>query len=296
VRTIAAIWLLSGALGAGACLAPLCAAQGTTALTSTTGANADTGTTDFFTAWEQRASRIQADQPHWITPLVTVTPRLEQELRYDVATRTQPNGTTFTNYGVGKAIELIPFDPIELIIGAPPYMLRHSTTEASGWGDWPLLLKARILSANEEHGDYILTAFLGGSVPTGGKVNGTGAGSVTPTVAGGKGFGDFDAQGTFGVNLPTGDVASIGRALQYNAALQYRVDRILWPELELNGTSWRDGEHEGMNQEFITPGIVLGRLKLHDRLGLTFGFGEQIAVTHYRQYDHNWTLSARMPF
>src|SRR5579871_5052427 len=126
----------------------------------------DTAAADFFTEWERRASRIQAKQPHWITPLVTVTPRLEQELRYDVAIRRQPNGASFTNIGVGKGLELIPFDPIELIVGAPPYMERQHSKEPNGWGDWPLLLKARLLSANEQNGNYILTAFLGASVPT----------------------------------------------------------------------------------------------------------------------------------
>ena len=30
-------------------------------------------------------NRTQAEQPHWVTPLVTVTPRLEQEFRTDRA-------------------------------------------------------------------------------------------------------------------------------------------------------------------------------------------------------------------
>ncbi|MGH9782363.1 MAG: hypothetical protein ACRD33_11165, partial [Candidatus Acidiferrales bacterium] len=33
--------------------------------------------------WLARASATQAEQPHWITLLATVTPRLEQEIRYD---------------------------------------------------------------------------------------------------------------------------------------------------------------------------------------------------------------------
>jgi len=38
---------------------------------------------DYFADWFDRVEAVQASQPHWMTPLVTVTPRLEQEVRYD---------------------------------------------------------------------------------------------------------------------------------------------------------------------------------------------------------------------
>lgn len=38
---------------------------------------------NFFSDWFTRVDQAQADQPHWVTPIVTVTPRLEEELRYD---------------------------------------------------------------------------------------------------------------------------------------------------------------------------------------------------------------------
>jgi hypothetical protein len=38
----------------------------------------------FFSDWLDRSDQAKADQPHWMTPLVTVTPRLEQELRSDL--------------------------------------------------------------------------------------------------------------------------------------------------------------------------------------------------------------------
>src|SRR5437868_1884320 len=41
------------------------------------------GAQSFFDHWFQRVSKTQAEQPHWITPLVTVTPRLEEEYRFD---------------------------------------------------------------------------------------------------------------------------------------------------------------------------------------------------------------------
>ena len=33
----------------------------------------------YFADWFPRVTRIQSEQPHWVTPLVTVTPRLEEE-------------------------------------------------------------------------------------------------------------------------------------------------------------------------------------------------------------------------
>jgi hypothetical protein len=61
-----------------------------------------------------------------------------------------------------------------------------------GFGDVAFLVKYRLLSANEEHGSYILTAFLGWSLPTGDHKNGAAHAVITPTIAYGKGFGNFD--------------------------------------------------------------------------------------------------------
>jgi hypothetical protein len=38
----------------------------------------------FFSDWFDMVSQTQGQQPHWITPLATTTPRLEQEFRYDI--------------------------------------------------------------------------------------------------------------------------------------------------------------------------------------------------------------------
>jgi hypothetical protein len=36
----------------------------------------------------------------------------------------------------------------------------------------------------------------------------------------------------------------------------------------------------------LTPRILVGRIPIHDRVGLTFGVGEQVAVTFHRNYNH----------
>src|ERR1039457_1347838 len=63
---------------------------------------------DYFINWFPRVTEIQSQQPHWVTPLVTVTPRLEEELRYDQSFQAMQHGATLTNYGSGKGLELIP--------------------------------------------------------------------------------------------------------------------------------------------------------------------------------------------
>ena len=101
----------------------------------------------------------QAAQPSWMTPLVTVTPRLEQEFRWDFydqqngsATNGQGNGQHLINYGGpgGARVEFIPAYNWEVILAPPPYVTATGPKgSAEGWGDWPaFLVKYRIASAN----------------------------------------------------------------------------------------------------------------------------------------------------
>src|SRR3984957_1950232 len=61
---------------------------------------------EYFADWFPRVTRIQSEQPHWITPLVTVTPRLEEEYRYDQLWQAQPHGKALDNFGANKGLEL----------------------------------------------------------------------------------------------------------------------------------------------------------------------------------------------
>ncbi len=246
-------------------------------------------------AWQQRALETQAEQPHWITPLITVTPRLEQELRYDLSWRESPDGTTTANYGGGKGLELIPTRSSELIVGIPPYVT-HGNAAHNGFGDLSFLLKYRLLAANESNGNYVVTLFLGASVPTGSYSNGNKDAVMTPTLAAGKGWGNFDVESTVGVGLATAGSAQFGHPVVFNTAAQYRILKKLWPELEANATFWPDGTLSGHKQVFLTPGLILGRFPIRNRLGITAGAGVQIAATHFHQFNHNWVLSLRMPF
>jgi hypothetical protein len=251
----------------------------------------------FFGTWLERVSETQAQQPHWITPVVTVTPRLEQEFRFDIFRQQTPSGHDLVNLGGGKGLEIIPTAHTEIIIAAPPpYVLHNNPAMRDGFGDQSFLLKYRLLSANEQNGNYILTLFLGASIPTGTYKNGAAAAVVTPTIAAGKGFGRFSVQSTLGVGLPVDSQDILGHPIAWNTALQYHLHRFFWPELEINSTFFEGGTHDGEKQTFLTPGFVIGRIPIHNRVGLTLGSGMQIAASRFHLYDHNLIFTARLPF
>jgi hypothetical protein len=252
----------------------------------------------FIDRWQARATRTQGEQPHWVTPLVTVTPRLEQEFRTDFTRQIAPTGTATWNFGNAKGLELIPFSRVEVIFNVPAY-IEHNTKAKDGFGDTTFSLKYRLYSRSEKAGDGIVTAFVGGSVPTGSYKNGSIAASVTPTLAAGKGFGKFDIVSTLGSALPVTDSKTLGHSIVWNTTLQGNAAKFLWPEVEFNNTFYKGGPNDGHAQGFITPGLMIGRFhlsKAHPRLGATFGFGEQIAVTHFHTYNHGLVFSGRIPF
>ncbi len=246
--------------------------------------------------WLHRVSETQSEQPHWVTPVVAVTPRLEQELRYDFVSQTRANGDDVLNIGNTKGLELIPTHNTELIFNIPPSLSHSRPGVADGWGDVSFLLKYRIASRNEKSGNYIVTAFLSGSIPTGTNHNGSTSAIVTPTIAGGKGFGRLSIQSTLGITLPTNDVNELGHQVLFNSAFQYHAMKYLWPEVEFNSTFWTGGINDGRKQTFATPGVVFGRFPIHNRVGLTMGLGFQTAITRFHTYNHAVVGTIRMPF
>lgn len=252
-------------------------------------------TATFFNHWFQRVTKTQAEQPHWITPLVTVTPRLEEEYRFDVVRTPAATGAT-VNLGNNKGLELIPAERVEVIFGVPAYITHSSPSARDGWGDTSFLMKYRLFSAPRDHGDYIVTAFFSTTVPTGSYSNGSVAGSVTPTIAAGKGFGPVSVQSTLGTVIATSHRDTLGTRVVCNTALQYNVLKHFWPEVEANATFFRGGREAGENQLFLTPGLIVGRFHLYKRVGLTLGSGVQVAATRFHTSNHNWIWTLRLPF
>ena len=273
------------------------------------GVRAQQGTTSntLIRRYQARVTATQNAQPHWVTPLVTVTPRLEQELRTDFVHSYNKSGKGIWNYGNGKGLEFIPERHTEIIVNVPPFFNR-SNGDSDGFGDISFLAKERLFARNEEHGNGIVTVFLAGSIPTGKSGNGSCCAVVTPTLAVGKGFRQLALTSTAGGLLPVSNVKNLGRTILWNNTIQYRVAksgfaRLLWPEMEFNSSFFEGGSNDGKIATYVTPGIIVGRVALsHDaegrpgRLGLTFGAGEQIALTQFRTYNHAAVITVRLPF
>ena len=252
---------------------------------------------DFFSTWFERVSRIQAQQPAWMTPVFTTTPRLDEELHYDQSFQSIPGGRQI-NFGNTKGLELIPYYNFQLNIGIPSYITTTTTPRKSGWSDETFLLKYRFLAGNETNGNYVLTAFMGLSVPSGSANYSSHHYIYTPTIAGGKGWGDFDIQSTLGVALPDslGKESGPGTPLIFNTSLQYKIAKVVWPDVEFNYTYWPNGVHENKQQLFVSPGLIFGRFPIWKRLRVVAGIGYQVAVTSRPLYHNNFDITVRFPF
>jgi hypothetical protein len=257
---------------------------------------------NFYARWSAQTNRIQSKQPAWPPPLVTTYVELFQVIRTDMVRQVAPARTDTWNFDNSKGVSFITPGNLEFDINLPPY-IKHNTTAVDGWGDFSFLAKVRIASGNAQHGTFSLTAWALTTVPTGQAKNGSTNASVAPTLGGGKGFGNFDVQSTIGATIPTGTPATTtaGRPVVWNTVAQYRVHKVFWPELESNATYYKGGANDGKKQEFITPGLLIGKLALHpgdkqSRPGLTFGGGMQIATSRFHSYNHELVLTARWIF
>jgi len=79
--------------------------------------------------------------------------------------------------------------------------------------------------------------------------------------------------------------------------------KIFWPELEVNWTYWADGQRGGLNQVFLTPGLVIGRFDLGGAIQFTTGLGYQVAVAPELRpkpltpaYSNAWVFTSRFNF
>lgn len=271
-------------------------------------AAAATAQTSLIERYQARVTATQNEQPHWITPLVTVTPRLEQEFRTDIVRQTNTKLFNIWNYDNGKGLELIPERHTELLINFPPFLAHQASGTNDGFGDISFMLKERLYARNEEHGNAILTVFFPASIPTGKNGNGSCCALITPTLALGKGWGRFDLSTTAGGTLPVTNSSGLGHTVLWNTVAQYRLAhtgmaRLFWPETELNANYFLGGANDGKEVVYVTPGLIVGRVPLTHRstgkpgrLGLTFGAGEQIAVSSFHPTNHNLIFTVRLPF
>jgi hypothetical protein len=275
--------------------------------TTATAPAGDDELSGFLAAWAAQAARARATQPSWSSPLVTTTALLEQRLRFDVEQQHAGNGASTTVLDGGRGLDLIVSDTNEIQIAAPPYEIRSTPSgkgELSGFGDWTFLrVEQRLASAPAGAGNYVVTAWLQVQAPTGIEALSSHVWEYIPTLAFGKGWGAFDIQATVGAVLPDSHTDTLGNQIQTNVAFQYHVWDVFWPQIETNWTYYDRGQRSGLNQVFLTPGVVIGRFALGGDRFFTFGFGYQFAVSpSYRAspltpaYQHAWLFTSRLNF
>jgi len=247
-------------------------------------------------SWLRKVDEVRANQPHFVSPIVTTHVLLVQQFRYDMSWQQDPTGNTITsNYGASRGLEIIPTTRLEVGLFPPSYVVHQSKTP-DGFGDLAWQVKFRAFSAPEGKGDYFVGFFLGGSFPTGTPPNGQGHTILSPTFAAARGIGSWDIQSTIGANLPATGADLLGRAIIFNTAVDRKIKGKIWPMLEQNSTFWSGGTLDGKKEVFLTPGLVLGSFPLAERLHLTLGGGVQIAVSQFHRDNHRWILSVRFPF
>ena len=234
----------------------------------------------------------------------TLAKVVEQEFRTDFLHQYNTKGFTIWNYDNGKGLELIPEHHTEILINLPPFFDR-SNGQKDGFGDISFLAKGRIFARNEQKGNAIITAFFGGTIPTGKNGNGSCCAVVTPRPAPRALLrADLNCRWFAACHHLTG----LGHIITWNSVAQYRlaktgVARLFWPEVEANcqllqrRSQRRQGSHlphagtadRPYSRRHTPPRETRGP-------GLTFGAGQQIAVTHFHTYNHSTVITVRIPF
>lgn len=255
---------------------------------------------NFFTKWQARTTATQAQQPSWPPPLISPYPMLIQVFRADFTRQIAPTLTSTWNYGASRGLNLVPGLKSEFDFYYPPYIEHNNPKVKDGFGDVAFLYKYRIISRTEQ-GNFMLSAQLTATLPTGSHTNGSPDASVSPTLLAGKGFGKFDVISCLGGALPTEETNKVGRSIAWNTTAQYHISKYLWPELEANSTYFFAGKNDGKKQNFLTPGIVFSKFKLRpndsqSRTGVAFGAGMQIATSQFHTYNHELAFTTRFIF
>ena len=242
---------------------------------------------------------LKAVQPTWVSPLIQPDSRLGQSLRLSFSNSYTSTGTRTANYGNWHTLTLPEGDRVQVNLMAPPYFQNHSATLKDGFGDPMVEAKFRIVSGNASHGNYVLTAMLAQTWPTGSRGNGAATVLYFPTLAGGKMWGRFDVQSTLGGVMPTGKIAAQGRQIDWNATAQVLVGTRLWADVEDNAMFNFGGPIGGKTENFLTPAAfyVLRRKEWGPTHAyVVVGGGMQVATSAFHTYNHNLIPEVRVLF
>jgi hypothetical protein len=258
------------------------------------------GQQGFIARWQARATATLAQQPKWAPPVVSPYPQLIQVVRADFYRTISPTHVTTWNYGFGRGINLIPLANTEIDIFYPDY-IQHSKGAIDGFGDLGFSGKYRFFSRNEKEGNYVVSAFINATLPTGDHRNGAAHPTVTPTLAVGKGYGKFNVTSCFGALIPTEQADKLGRSLAWNTNAQFHMSKQTWVEVEDNATWFNAGANDGKMQNFVTPGVLAGPFKFYPkdpkrREAFMFGAAMQMATSSFHTSNHNLNFTARYTF
>ena len=257
----------------------------------------------WYSRYQGLVTSATTNEPQWATPLVTTNARLEQGLRSDFVRQTANSGSTTWNLGNTKGLQFIAAPRLEIRFSPPPFFIHNGSKAEDGFGDVGFRAKVRLYGSNEQHHNAIVTAYLGATVPTGKSGNGSCCAILNPTLELGKGFRGLALTTSAGGNLPASNSRKLGRSVQWNNAIQYHATHLLWLQTEFNSTFYKGGTNDGRQQTFATPGFVLSRIPLihglpgrRDKLAISLGAGEQIALTHFHTYNHAPIFTGRLRF
>ncbi|VVM06951.1 hypothetical protein MAMC_01363 [Methylacidimicrobium cyclopophantes] len=254
-----------------------------------------------FDRWHEMTVASRNRQPQWVTPLITITPDLVQQVRYDVYDQTKSSGNKSWDFGNGKGIDLLVAPTVQITVGLPQYLYSPAGGGVSGLRGENFAIKERILSSPENEDNFVLSVYLGALSPTGTLTAREPSDHWvwTPMLLFGKGWGPFDMMINVGTQYADGDNRNLESAFLYNLALQYRVG-LLCPSVEISSgptiTRFLDVGTSGL---FITPQLLLGPFSAGKDVSFAGGIGYQIAlnqVSVLEQYANAWILSFRMIF
>ena len=237
-------------------------------------------------------------QPAFISPLVGTDPRLVQYTKFAVSHQYTSTGTETVNYGNSRGTGIIVGNRFEFDFIAPPY-IQHNSAADDGFGDTAVLAKFRIASANKEGGNYAVAAVLSHCFATGSHKNGASTDSFGPTLSAGYAFHRIDVISSLGGTLPTGKIATQGRAIAWNTVSQAHLKPHIWFEVGDNASYLVGGSHDGKMQNFLTPAafyIIRGKKWKPAHPTYIVDGGMQIATSGFHTYDHNLITEVRMLF
>jgi len=92
-----------------------------------------TGSSHWIRRWLDSVDQARANQPHFVSPIVTTHVMLVQQYRYDIGWQRGAPGSGSNNYGSSRGLEIIPTTRLEIGLFPPSYVT-HKSMVANGLG------------------------------------------------------------------------------------------------------------------------------------------------------------------